>query len=123
MITEKDLQEAIAECKGKRNPDSSTCIKLAAFLIIQEHLYRPGLARLLLRRAARTSRNHYKLPKRHGIFGGDRRQTSRRCVACHGRTHGSAAQDKQAALQRNYSQNSRLTHAKGEPEKSGSFFF
>lgn len=39
MITEKDLQEAIAECKGKRNPDSSTCIKLAAFLIIQEHLY------------------------------------------------------------------------------------
>ena len=39
MITEQDLQEAIAECKGKRNPDSSTCIKLAAFLIIQEHLY------------------------------------------------------------------------------------
>jgi hypothetical protein len=39
VITEKDLQEAIAECKGKRNPDSSTCIKLAAFLIIQEHLY------------------------------------------------------------------------------------
>ena len=39
MITEKDLQEAIAECKGKRNPDSGTCIKLAAFLIIQEHLY------------------------------------------------------------------------------------
>ena len=39
MITEKDLQEAIAECKGKRNPDSSTCIKLAAFYIIQEHLY------------------------------------------------------------------------------------
>ena len=39
MITEQDLQAAIAECKGKRNPDSSTCIKLAAFLIIQEHLY------------------------------------------------------------------------------------
>jgi hypothetical protein len=39
VITEQDLQEAIAECKGKRNPDSSTCIKLAAFLIIQEHLY------------------------------------------------------------------------------------
>ena len=39
MITEHDLQAAIAECKGKRNPDSSTCIKLAAFLIIQEHLY------------------------------------------------------------------------------------
>lgn len=39
MITEKDLQEAIAECQGQRNPSSSTCIKLAAFLTIQEHLY------------------------------------------------------------------------------------
>lgn len=39
MITEKDLQEAIAECKGKRNPDSSTCIKLAAFLTIKDYLY------------------------------------------------------------------------------------
>lgn len=39
MITEKDLQEAIAECQGQRNPSSSTCIKLAAFLTIQEHLF------------------------------------------------------------------------------------
>lgn len=39
MITEKDLQEAIAECLGKRNPDSSTCIKLAAFYTIQNELY------------------------------------------------------------------------------------
>ena len=39
MITEKDLQEAIAECQGVRNPNANTCIKLAAFLIIQEHLY------------------------------------------------------------------------------------
>lgn len=39
MITEQDLQAAIAECKGKKNPDSSTCKKLAAFLIIKEHLY------------------------------------------------------------------------------------
>lgn len=39
MITEKDLQEAIAECQGVRNPNASTCIKLAAFYIIQEHLY------------------------------------------------------------------------------------
>ena len=39
MITEKDLQEAIAECQGQRNPNSSTCIKLAAFLIIQRELY------------------------------------------------------------------------------------
>lgn len=39
MITEKDLQEAIAECKGQRNPTSSTCIKLAAFLTIQRELF------------------------------------------------------------------------------------
>ena len=39
MITEQDLQEAIAECKGQRNPNSSTCIKLAAFLTIQKELF------------------------------------------------------------------------------------
>lgn len=39
MITEKDLQEAIAECLGQRNPNSNTCIKLAAFYIIQNTLF------------------------------------------------------------------------------------
>ena len=39
MITEHDLQAAIAECQGQRNPTSSTCIKLAAFLTIKEHLF------------------------------------------------------------------------------------
>ena len=39
MITEKDLTEAILECQGKRNPDASTCIKLAAFYTIKEHLF------------------------------------------------------------------------------------
>lgn len=39
MITEQDLQEAIAECQGVRNPNASTCIKLAAFYTIKEHLY------------------------------------------------------------------------------------
>lgn len=42
MITERDLQEAIAECQGKRNPDASTCIKLAAFYTIRRELYGPG---------------------------------------------------------------------------------
>lgn len=41
MITERDLQEAIAECEGQRNPNASTCIKLAAFYTIREHLF-PG---------------------------------------------------------------------------------
>lgn len=39
MITEQDLQAAIAECQGERNPNASTCIKLAAFYTIREHLY------------------------------------------------------------------------------------
>jgi len=39
MITEKDLQEAIAECNGERNPNANTCIKLAAFLTIQREMF------------------------------------------------------------------------------------
>lgn len=39
MITEQDLQEAIAECKGQRNPNANTCIKLAAFLTIKRELF------------------------------------------------------------------------------------
>lgn len=39
MITEKDLQEAIAECQGQRNPNANTCIKLAAFLTIQREMF------------------------------------------------------------------------------------
>ena len=39
MITEKDLQEAIAECLGQKNPNSNTCIKLAAFYTIKNELF------------------------------------------------------------------------------------
>ena len=39
MIREQDLLDAIAECQGERNPNASTCIKLAAFYTIKEHLY------------------------------------------------------------------------------------
>ena len=39
MITEKDLQEAIAECQGQRNPNANTCIKLAAFYTIRDAMY------------------------------------------------------------------------------------
>ena len=39
MITEKDLQEAIAECEGNRNPNANTCIKLAAFYTIRNELF------------------------------------------------------------------------------------
>lgn len=39
MITRHDLQEAIAECQGKRNPDANTCIKLAAYFTIMDAMY------------------------------------------------------------------------------------
>lgn len=39
MITEKDLQEAIAECEGQRNPNANTCMKLAAFYIIRNEMF------------------------------------------------------------------------------------
>lgn len=39
MITQRDLEEAIAECQGQRNPNANTCIKLAAFLTLQREMY------------------------------------------------------------------------------------
>lgn len=39
MITQDDLKQAIAECQGIRRPNADTCIKLAAFYTIQQHLY------------------------------------------------------------------------------------
>jgi len=42
VITEQDLQEAIAECEGQRNPNANTCIKLAAFYTIRDHMFGGG---------------------------------------------------------------------------------
>ena len=39
MITEMDLQEAIAECLGTRNPDAKTCMMLAAFYTIRREMF------------------------------------------------------------------------------------
>jgi len=39
VITERDLQDAIAECQGERHPTANTCIKLAAYFTIYDHLY------------------------------------------------------------------------------------
>ena len=38
MITLHDLDEAIKECEGKRNPTSSDCVKLAAYLTIKNEI-------------------------------------------------------------------------------------
>lgn len=38
MITEKELHEAIAECQGTRNPNANTCLKLASYYTILDHI-------------------------------------------------------------------------------------
>ena len=43
MITENDLKQAIAECQGERHPNASTCIKLAAFYTIRDHMETPDI--------------------------------------------------------------------------------
>lgn len=65
MITEADLLEAIAECQGTRNPNASTCIKLAAFYTILDHIredthdvtysYSPGPAETVDNKVSYTS--------------------------------------------------------------------
>lgn len=39
MITLRDLEEAIAECHGQRNPNANTCVKLAAYYTIRRELF------------------------------------------------------------------------------------
>ena len=39
MITREDIEQAIIECQAEREPNSNTCIKLAAFLTIREQLF------------------------------------------------------------------------------------
>lgn len=41
MITEKELHEAIAECQGTRNPNANTCMKLASYYTILDHISVP----------------------------------------------------------------------------------
>lgn len=38
MITEQDLLSAIAECQGQKKPNANTCIKLAAYYTILDHI-------------------------------------------------------------------------------------
>lgn len=40
MIKEQELRDAIAECQGQRNPNANTCIKLASFYTILDHMYK-----------------------------------------------------------------------------------
>ena len=38
MITKHDLHEAIAECEGVKNPNANTCLMLASFYTILDHM-------------------------------------------------------------------------------------
>ena len=38
MIKQDELLEAIAECQGQRNPNASTCVKLASYYTILDHI-------------------------------------------------------------------------------------
>lgn len=39
MIRLEELDEAIAECQGERNPNANTCVKLAAYYALKRELY------------------------------------------------------------------------------------
>ena len=39
MISEHDLRQAIAECQGERSPNANTCMKLASYYTIHDHMY------------------------------------------------------------------------------------
>lgn len=38
MIKESELIDAIADCHGTRNPNANTCIKLASYYTILDHI-------------------------------------------------------------------------------------
>ena len=38
MIREQELRDAIAECQGQRNPNANTCMKLASYYTILDHM-------------------------------------------------------------------------------------
>lgn len=42
MIRIQDLDAAIAECQGKRDPDAKTCMMLAAFYTIKREMFGEG---------------------------------------------------------------------------------
>lgn len=38
MITPEDLRKAISDCQGVHNPTAQTCIKMAAYYVLLDHL-------------------------------------------------------------------------------------
>lgn len=44
MISKAEIKRAIAECQGEANPNSTTCIKLAAYYTILNNLEVPQMS-------------------------------------------------------------------------------
>ena len=44
MISKAEIKRAIAECQGEPNPNSTTCIKLAAYYTILNNLESPQMS-------------------------------------------------------------------------------
>lgn len=59
MITLHDLEEAIAECQGERNPNANTCIKLAAFYTLKNHLFPDAVQSIVPQQAQLPERVAY----------------------------------------------------------------
>lgn len=38
MITREDIEQAISECIRQQNPTANTCLKLAAYYTIRDHM-------------------------------------------------------------------------------------
>lgn len=49
MIREEDVREAIAEMQGQKNPNANTCIKLAAYYTILDHIVEPQSSAIISR--------------------------------------------------------------------------
>ena len=60
MITEKELHEAIAECEGQRHPTANTCVKLASYYTILDHIEQE-----------RPQMQHYSMSSRSANYTSD----------------------------------------------------
>ena len=51
MISEKELLEAIKECHAQKNPNAGTCLKLASYYTILEHMNKESESQTYSRKA------------------------------------------------------------------------
>lgn len=59
MITIKDLHEAIAECEGQRNPNANTCLKLASYYTILNHMEQKDVQPVIVPKYSTSAKREY----------------------------------------------------------------